>query len=295
MDKIKQPFVFIDPETSISKGDVAEKLLAEINDKVFLKQGSGVVEVTEDRWRLAQKAEHIYWMKKGLRIRDDRNFHHSRAFKKYAVLANAHFKNALELGCGPFTNLRVIAHHCTIEKCVLLDPLILSYLDHPYCAYTHTHLRLSPSSNLGRKLHKLKPSWHNKLQEWRGKTIAIDQVHAMPIEKFTPDRTFDLVVMLNVLEHCLSAEVIFEKILSCTHPGSLFIFQDRLYDYQHIQDSLECMYDAAHPLKVDKTVIHSFLLEKFKPLVNETNLEEDDFLLANNGKTEMFYFIGERK
>jgi SAM-dependent methyltransferase len=295
MNTPKPKHIYIDPDTSLTTGDSAEKKLAQSNDKSFLEKGVGVVEVSEERWRLAQKAEKTYWMIKGLRTRDDRNYHHSSAFKGYQALKGRTFENALELGCGPFTNLRVMGNNCDIKQASLLDPLIESYLEHPYCSYTRESLRLAPRSYWGRKVHKLKPSWYYQWQEATGRVIPIKNFFALPIEAFSCADTYDLIVLLNVLEHCLSAKTVFDKILESTRPGSVFIFQDRLYHYEYIAQSMDYIYDAAHPLKVDKRVIENFLLENFKPLLHETQLEKDDFLLADQGTTEMLYFIGERK
>ena len=84
--------------------------------------------------------EREHWIELRIHVEDDSNEEHSAGFEDYRMLAGKVFNSAIELGCGSFTNLRLIANHCRINACRLLAPLITDYLTHPSCAYTRAEL-----------------------------------------------------------------------------------------------------------------------------------------------------------
>ena len=49
-------------DTRTVTGEDARRRLAEVNDAQFLSPGQGVVRVTEERWRTAQRFERTGWI-----------------------------------------------------------------------------------------------------------------------------------------------------------------------------------------------------------------------------------------
>jgi hypothetical protein len=97
------------------------------------------MQVNHTRWLEARQYEHRTWMNnKGAFT--DRNEEHRERFANYVPLRGLTFSLGVELGCGPFTNIRFVLEQCCIEEIHLLDPLIQDYLTHPSCRYRHGRL-----------------------------------------------------------------------------------------------------------------------------------------------------------
>jgi SAM-dependent methyltransferase len=285
---------YVDEQVNIYTGEEAEKHLADNNDAHFVAAGKGIVRVTVDRWKTAQAAETIHWMKLGLGSEDDRNFEHLVNFGGYESLRGRHFKNAIELGCGPFTNLRLIATRAAIDRASLLDPLIERYLDHPSRKYDRSGLRAERwvlprvTRPVVRKLRRL-VSPHLLTS-----TVPVEQLFATPIETMPTTATYDLVVMVNVIEHCYDVEAMFAKLLAITVPGSTFVFHDKYYEHGDVVQSASRSYDAAHPLRVDKSVIEGFLQKYFTPAFTRITDHEQTFM-GEHMTWQSGYFIGTRR
>ncbi len=134
-------FIFVDKDAKMRRGPEAQRLLEQGSDSVYLSAGSGITRVPEERWKLAQAYEATTWMSEGAHATEDRNSAHRDNFDGYRALQGMRFEHAIELGCGPFTNLRWIAAACRIERCTLLDPLIARYRSHRHCRYAGGLLR----------------------------------------------------------------------------------------------------------------------------------------------------------
>jgi hypothetical protein len=124
----------IDEDIAIRSGKDAEAIFAAQNDKQFLSE-NGIIKVTKERWELAQVCESKHWMRNGVDLDDDRNDEHCINFDFYQSIRDFNFEKAIEFGCGPFTNIRIIDDIANIKRCILLDPLIDKYLDHKNCRY----------------------------------------------------------------------------------------------------------------------------------------------------------------
>jgi SAM-dependent methyltransferase len=293
------PHLFIDENLEAHTGESARERLASTNDLAYLQDGKGIVRVPRSRWATAQAYERRTWMEAAAHAHEDRNDAHAASFDDYSVLARCEFKRAIELGCGPFTNLRVIARRTRIESCVLLDPLIESYQQHRHCAYSSTQLRVAPSginTRLGanvllRALRRLL-RFVAPRSLYRG--VPVERLIASPVEEMPACGTFDLVVIVNVLEHCFDADLIFDRLLQMCPPGSILVFHDRLYSPEEITSDLQKRYDAGHPLRIAAPEIRRFLIEHFKPLhEREVDLVDESFGLDLTERG--LYFIGERK
>jgi len=138
--------LYIDREVRIFTGADAEALLAEDSDSHHVDARGGIHSVDRDRWLEAQHCEHRHWFGNEANTADDHNFENARWFTGFESIRNRHFPRAIELGCGPFTNLRIVARTCTIDSYDLLDPLIDQYLGHRNAFYSKDRLSVLAGS-----------------------------------------------------------------------------------------------------------------------------------------------------
>lgn len=291
-------YIHIDSDVRILTDEEARQALERENDQKFLTEDKGIVRVPIDRWQTAQKTERKHWMDLGIGSDTDRNQEHFRNFGGYQTLAGQTFKRTIELGCGPFTNLRMIADVCQVQQCTLLDPLIESYLAHPNCAYSRAALTLEntrgPSllRRLERKALRHLPGLRRYLPGVR--RVPIDRLLAVSIEQMPTDLRYDLLVIVNVIEHCYDIETVFAKILAVLEPGAVLIFHEPLFDHAVVQDRVQSLCDAAHPLQVDRKVVLSFLHDHFTPLFEHKSFHSNLFEGEDLG-FEGLSFIGRKK
>jgi hypothetical protein len=105
--------------------------------------------VEHERWTIAQRWERDHWIRNHRALArygknyvwrllsllgivekyrgDDRNRWWKEAFQNYQALPSR-LDNALEVGCGPYTNLRLIREVCKPNHIFLSDPLIRTYV-----------------------------------------------------------------------------------------------------------------------------------------------------------------------
>lgn len=260
---------YVDENVNVMHDDMA-KFRTEIkNDSKYLDDTEGVSKVDLERWKSAQKYERKTWMEIMRTASDDRNMEHAERFKGYNEFVNYINKKEItelkmiELGCGPFTNTRVVVS--TIPNvnvsCSLLDPLLNDYLNHANCTY--------------------------KGKVFNGKSVDI---YSTPIEEFEQkENEYDVVLMNNVLEHCYDINIIFDKILSMLKPGGVMIFSDVYFYKEDMQELLEKRYDTGHPLKLSEKLMNDFLS-------NFEALSESDFHgLYNEPWRNDKYYIGVKK
>ena len=292
-------YLFVDADLIVHTGEEARQRVEKTNDAQYLEGEKGVVKVPRSRWSTAQQYEKKTWMQQGAHTTDDRNEEHRAGFDDYRAIAGRKFARAIELGCGPFTNLRVLGRYAEIGRGVLLDPLTDSYLSHRHCSYRHGHVKLANSplnARLGgwlparaaRRLIRI--AWPRLLESG----IPLEQRIASPIEEMPDCGTFDLVVMINVLEHCYDIERIFANVLRLARPGTVFVFHDRLYDPCEMRHELATRFDAGHPLRIAGPVITEFLEKHFESLA-ESRVEVVDQVQGIDLAELGIYYIGVRR
>lgn len=248
-------------------GDHARALLELRNDREFFDESVGVRQVPKSRWAVAQDAERHGWMDLWTWQVEDRNLEHFVMFDQYAALRGKRFERAIELGCGPFTNLSFLPAVCELGSCALLDPLIESYVQHPNCAYASGSLR-------NKQMPHLAP-------------LAVTRRIAAPIEEMPTDERYDLALMINVIEHCFDFDRMIENIGAILSRGSVFCFHDRYLKLDQIKHNLAHVYDAGHPLQVDGTYLDAALDRLCAPVFRRLVVTfPDDIRL---------YFIGVRR
>jgi SAM-dependent methyltransferase len=287
---------YVDENFNVMTGYDAKRAIEGNSDAQYLSEDEGVIRVPVDRWKIAQEFEHRGWMSKWIGAEDDRNYQHMIDFDYYSMLRGMTFENAIELGCGPFTNLRLIGTVCKIEECALLDPLIMSYIKHSNCRYDKTVLRCD--SNLNPKFNSFRVFRLVRRLARRAvpgplvtNNIHIHQLISSPIEQMPTTGRYDLIVIINVIEHCYNLNLIFENILKIAAPNAILVFHDRYYDHQMIQKLLkDRLYDAGHPLRVSLKLIDSFFERNFeiiyKKIVEETH---DNPVMPKNNS---IYLVG---
>jgi predicted O-methyltransferase YrrM/ubiquinone/menaquinone biosynthesis C-methylase UbiE len=232
---LKQDFhMFVDENVQVYEGDEARKRLRFKNDAPYQSE-NGIINVPLTRWEEAQRYERKTWMEQNLNAVDDRNLFHTANFENFQALNGLKFENVIELGCGPFTNLRVILPLVQGEGQVdLLDPLVRDYILHPNCAY--------------------------RSGEIAGRPVRL---FASPIEQFLPDKQYDLVVMINVLEHCYDIPLIFKKVSAMLKPGGIFVFSDSAVDEHSVRS--QQVYDAGHPIRMTNAYLRTVLQQQYQP------------------------------
>jgi SAM-dependent methyltransferase len=294
--------LYVSKDIEVFTGQEAERRLAENSDARYLDAQKGVVQVDSRRWEEAQQFEKKSWMERGLDLFEDRNDEHLLRFQRYASLTGRTFLRSIELGCGPFTNTRLLLEHVRVNEVHLLDPLVRSYVDHPYCRYRNSRLgglpALAKATTLRQLRHNLsRPSAIVREVEnclriggLAGRSVCLE---SSSIEDFHTDLTFDLVIMINVLEHCRDAVEIINQIDRLLVPGGVFIFHDRLWDSDELQRTIGSIYDAGHPLRVGHDFFCDFLSQQFEPLLrDESSIVEEE--CGVSFRRTSLYFIGRK-
>jgi len=201
---------------------------------------SSIRSVSRDRWLEAQAWERELWVtsqrRSGWRrvawpllrpiLRgagwsrawgDDWNHWWAGHFDNYDFLP-ADLGDYIELGCGPYTNTRLILPERTARRVVCSDPLAETYL-------TFRDRWLSEAHRDGR--------------------VEID---AHPIEElpFEP-ASFDVVVMNNVLDHVRDADLCLERAVSLLRDGGIFVLGQDLSNDDDVERHPE---DVGHPIRL---------------------------------------------
>jgi SAM-dependent methyltransferase len=195
----------------------------------------GVHKVPEERWKQAQAWELDVW-KMHQSLEDDWNKWWAVKFDGYGFLPS-NLGKVIELGCGPFTNVRIILIGRTAKLVVCSDPLALQYTAMPL-------------------------TWLSKAQA-EGQV----QVDDNPIEKcpFAP-RTYDLVVMINVLDHVQNLKKCMRTAVGLVRRGGIFLLGQDLSNEEDIEKTKD---DVGHPIKVAQEDLEHYV-RHLEPLVKKT-------------------------
>ncbi len=215
--------------------------------------------VSRERWQQAQEWEGAYWRaqhparpdrvssslqkltakvlgKQGPETEqpsagDDWNHWWAEQFEQYQCLPST-FENVIEVGAGPYTNVRVILEGRQASHLICSDPLIREYL-------------------------RFKGQWLERM--WQAGAVYVDD-HPLEDCPFASDY-FDLVVVINVLDHCRDSLACIRQATRITKPGGyLVIGQDltNIDDVQRIGD------DIGHPIRIDHDTLDKELLNGFR-------------------------------
>jgi SAM-dependent methyltransferase len=101
---------------------------------------------------------------------------------------------------------------------------------------------------------------------WFEKKIPISTFLSTPIEEMPTNGKYDLIVIINVIEHCYDINLVFDNIIKIASPNAILVFHDKYYDHQQVVQMVQGhYYESGHPLMVDRKVIDRFLVN-FEPL-----------------------------
>ena len=208
-----------------------------------------VRQVDEDRWHRAQEWERRVWEReerpRGLwrlavlrtrllaRLRghydaagDDWNGWWAAQFDQYACLPTD-LGRYVELGCGPYTNTRLILRGRTAARVVCSDPLIQTYLTFRRRWLAEAHRR------------------------------GVVEVDDHPLEDCTlPRHAWDTVVLINVLDHVRDADRCLTTALDLLAPGGYFLLGQ---DLTNAQDRATVPFDLGHPIRLERESLEPYL------------------------------------
>jgi ubiquinone/menaquinone biosynthesis C-methylase UbiE len=210
--------------------------------------------VSRDRWRTAQAWEREHWVRdqKGLarygknhiwrllslfglvdQYRgDDRNLWWKESFDDYKFLP-ATVDNALEVGCGPYTNIRLIRRVCKPNHIYLSDPLVRTYV-------------------------KFKMTFVSEMH--REAACCIDD---HPLEELPfANNYFDLAVMINVLDHVQDAGRCMENLLRVIKPGGFVVIGQDLTNEEDFRRQPQGL-QTGHPITLDENWFEPYLKDTF--------------------------------
>lgn len=227
---------------------------------------NSVLSIDEEKWGNAQEFESACWvtdnqknsrlsvvmkflraLKKSpqhffelLRYRDfyagdDWNFWWKDKFDNYRLLPK-HISKALEVGCGPYTNMRLISKLKSVDEMHCVDPLMDLYKS----------FKLNWLAEMAKK---------GKIFTYAGKGEEL---------KFS-DNSFDLVVCNNVLDHVQDAEACLSEIYKVLKPGGYFVFGQDLSNEEDIEKQNKKEGGAVgHPIKLHEHALDTLLGERYE-------------------------------
>lgn len=211
------------------------------------------LKVSSERWKQAQGWELNLWRTQNIpkgkgwrallkrlirRIKpdpgDDWNFWWAAKFDGYQAIPTE-LENAIELGCGPYTNMRLILPGRRIKHVWCSDPLAKYYIT-------------------------FKGRWLAEAYK-AGKVLLDDH----PLEEcpFASDY-FDLVVCINVLDHVRDSILCIRQLVRITKPGGYLVVGQ---DLSNEGDVLSTGDDIGHPIRIDHCTLDQELMPQFEPVI----------------------------
>lgn len=198
-------------------------------------------QINKNKWKNGQKWEKNFWdnyTKRAWSLRrlnflrsaikiilrdgpgDDSNYWWAKQFDDYKFIPQK-MTNVIEVGCGPFTNLRIALKDKNVTHVIASDPLAKHYV---------------------------KYSTFQLAKKWRNTEYMIDD---HPIEDLPyADNYFDLVVCINVLDHVLNPELCLKRITGLVRCGGIVVFGQDLTneeDLNKTQTERLLANDMGHP------------------------------------------------
>jgi len=218
-------------------------------------------QVSNERWKEAQQWEERHWIG-AQRARakygknyiwrvlslfglvpkhrgDDWNYWWKQAFDHYAFLPES-VENAIEVGCGPYTNIRLVQERCQTRHLVLSDPLIRTYV-------------------------KFKLTFVADLYKRAACILDDHPLEALPFA----DDYFDLSVMINVLDHVQDARACMENLIRVTRPGGWLILGQDLSNDEDVKALHDDPGLVGHPIKLDEAWFKPWLEQGFEPVLHK--------------------------
>ena len=214
--------IWIGSPIDVRHAEAASAALKTENDTQYWSDEFGIIKIDSDRWLKAQEYERDTWMRHATDASSDRDADHLLLFDNYDVLPHI-LGDTLEIGCGPFTQTRVILRDREASSITLLDPLLDHYKSHQHCAYSML--------------------------------LPIPSLHAIPAEDLDDEAQFDIIICINVLEHVRDVNLVLNNIKRALRSGGLIVMGERTYDQLDITQ----LYDVGHPMRPKSNIIIDFM------------------------------------
>lgn len=208
---------------------------------------TNVLKIDRSRWRSAQEFE-LHFAQRTVNTGDDYNRWWYAAFNRYEVLKGKHFKNVLEVGCGPHTNIRLILSLISFEHIWLEDPLI------------HEYLKMRKERRILRFLRFRSPTTVASLARRRSVILLSEKLEDLSV----PDKSIDLCICINVLDHVEDATSCLRQMRRVLSDGVLVLGQDLSNEHDR-EICPESWSDIGHPIKMDAQFL-DFNLRDMAPL-----------------------------
>jgi SAM-dependent methyltransferase len=200
-----------------------------------------IVQVDPARWHLAQEHERQY-QQHDHRLAHTAAFWFKQHFDDFRVLSSFAPENCLEVGCGKYTNTRVIIPCLAAQpkKMFFEDPLVLDYF---YLKKRFLKVfRFPAKSPLKRFIDK-------------GAEYS-----AAPLECLLwRDALMDLVICINVLDHVMDFSRCIAEIRRVVRSGGMIVLAQDLSNEQDFLNCPESWADIMHPIKIDDALLDSSL------------------------------------
>lgn len=210
-----------------------------------------VTKVSKGRWQAAQAFE-VEAIRSVVEAQDDWNHWWRNKFDDYRLLKGKHFKSVMEVGCGPFTNLRFILPQIKTENIFLEDPLLQSYMDFR----TGVLPQSRASRILGRPAPQPAPVFIQQLFKDPSYRVHLSSA---PLEELPfNDGLTDLVVCINVLDHVFDVETCMRQMDRVLKPGGFLVLGQDLSNEEDYAQAPESWKDVGHPIKLDESELEKY-------------------------------------
>lgn len=103
---------------------------------------------------------------------------------------------------------------------------------------------------------------------------------------------YDLVILIKVIEHCYDIQKVLNNILE--NSSGYIVFLDKIYNHNEVLKSSRTIYDAAHPLRVDRKILENLFSKNFHTvfravkknaqIIKKTKLEWDEIAYIGKKK-----------
>ena len=235
----------------------------------------GVAVVPKSLWQHAQSAEGKLWKEVGATslpfydINDRANEHWSAFDNLNCLDDNIKFGNTIEVGAGPFTQIKGFLHirsDIIIDKLHLWEPLAQKYIKEvASCSYKSLKLAKYGAFNNG--FHNFEVILHSEGGEY------LDH-----------NPVYDTLISINVIEHVQDAFKYFSSLYHALKPNGLLIFHDRYYE----DEKSLAGGDHYHPIRIKRIVLDKFL-SLFTIIYNNCTAN------YNGRKNEFGYYVIAKK
>jgi ubiquinone/menaquinone biosynthesis C-methylase UbiE len=229
-------------------------------------QNTNVVSaVSAETWERAQHWEREFWLRQQRNLAkygknyawrllsllgrvepyrgDDDNTWWSKTFDGYRFLP-AKVANMIEVGCGPYTNARLVWKACAPEHLTLSDPLIRTYVD-----FKMTMVR-----------------------EMTKRSFCYLDDHPLEDLPFR-DEYFDVAIMINVLDHVRDAVACMNTLIRIVKPGGHIIIGQDLTNEEDLKSHPDGM-RTGHPITLDAAWFAPYLAD-FSPSIQKVLSREE--------------------